>query len=292
MANGDPIARGNIELGVDASKLDAGMKEAKKKAEEAVATTEKAANKTTQKAAQNGGDVFGFGAAKAAALALVGAVQRLTLGIKEAMSSGEGLVTTFRAIEDAFRSDTTAGLDPITKRRIEIEKTKDAMLDQLRVQEQQRNILADIVALASGNAEIEAQRVKILQEAEDAQKRLVKSAEEAAKNAAADAAKKANADAEAELRAFGARRRLAIAKAEDDAAIRVEAELRANKIIEDDKRRRAAESIAELGRLQSEQLAQLRNDINALYSSGNLEVGIGRVASLLETLIAKTEGRR
>ena len=48
----------------------------------------------------------------------------------------------------------------------------------------------------------------------------------------------------------------------------------------------------DLMRQQQEQLAQLRNDINALYSSGNLEVGIGRVASLLETLIAKTEGRR
>ena len=56
-----------------------------------------------------------------------------------------------------------------------------------------------------------------------------------------------------------------------------------------DAMRAANEDIA---RQQQAQLTQLRNDINALYSSGNLEVGIGRVASLLETLIAKTEGRR
>lgn len=43
---------------------------------------------------------------------------------------------------------------------------------------------------------------------------------------------------------------------------------------------------------QNEQFSRLRADINGLFTTGNTEVGINRVADLLETLIRKTEGNR
>jgi chemosensory pili system protein ChpA (sensor histidine kinase/response regulator) len=53
-----------------------------------------------------------------------------------------------------------------------------------------------------------------------------------------------------------------------------------------------ADNQRQLLRQQDEQFARLRSDINGLFTTANTEVGINRVADLLETLIRKTEGNR
>ena len=288
---GNTIGRANVELGADTSKLSAGLKEAQKQTEETVKAAEKSAQKHEAKASQ-GSDGFGFGAAKGAVLALIAAVQKLVLGIKEARNSGEEFAASMRDIESAFRTDTSAGLDPFTKRREEIEKTKQALLDQIRIQEQQRSLLQDIVGRATGEAESEAKRTKILQEATDAQRRNIENARESERKAAEEKQKEEQRKASDELRNSAARIRLAQKRAEDEAQVRIEAEIKANEKIEEDRRKRMEQTMRDLYAMQSEQFAALRGEINSLFNTGQLEIGINRLGALLEVLVQKTEDRR
>lgn len=288
MAEGgnNTIGRANVELGADTSKLSAGLKDAQKQTEQVVAKTEQQAKKAEDKA-KSGSDGFGFGAAKAAALALVGAMQKLIQGIKEARSAGAEFAASMRSIEDAFRTDTSAGLDPFTRRREEIEKTKIALLEQIRIYEQQRNVVADLVALATNDAESEAKRAKIITEAAAAQERLVRTTEENAKKEREAATRKAQEDAASELRNSAARLRVARARMEEEAEIRVQVEQEANRKIEDDRRKRAEETSRQLMQSQQEQFAQLRNEINGLFNTNQLEIGINRLGALMEIMVQK-----
>jgi hypothetical protein len=60
----------------------------------------------------------------------------------------------------------------------------------------------------------------------------------------------------------------------------------------DDYRNAMRDATRDIAAAQSAQFAQLRSDINSLFTTANTEVGINRVADLLETLIRKTEGNR
>lgn len=53
-----------------------------------------------------------------------------------------------------------------------------------------------------------------------------------------------------------------------------------------------AKQIREMMRAQREQFAELRNDINGLFNTSGLEVGINRVGQLIETLIQKVGDNR
>ncbi len=80
--------------------------------------------------------------------------------------------------------------------------------------------------------------------------------------------------------------RLAEHKKIDD---REKAERDANQKIADEKRQaeeRAAKAFAEAQRAA---FGQLQSQINSLFNTGNMEVGINRVAGLLQVLIDKTE---
>lgn len=61
---------------------------------------------------------------------------------------------------------------------------------------------------------------------------------------------------------------------------------------EAEKRAAQARSAAEFQRTINEQFAQMRGEINSLFNTGNVEVGINRLGSLLEVLIQKTGDSR
>jgi hypothetical protein len=311
MATDGPIGKANVELGATTTNLDATLAEAKAKtiqsvtetekavaaktastaAESPAASTEKAAKAAevladnTQKAGKEAATAgIQFAQLKAGLLALAGAATQLWDGIKGARSAGEDFGRTMRGVEDAFRTDIVGSLDAISQRREAILRTAREQKDALDAEIRQRGILQDLVAFATGDPEAESRRQKIEAETQAALKRLADTKK--------DAASARDEEAEAEVRAYGARRRLAIARAEDDAKIRIAAEIEANRIIEEDRVRRAAETMRELSRLQSSQFAQLRSELNGLFNTGGLEVGINRVGQLIETLIQKVGDNR
>lgn len=314
MANeGGPIGRANVELGADTSKLEAGLSAAKEKTVAAVVATEKAAAAqraavpesekpaaTTEKAAQaakslevntrNAGNEAAtagvkFAQLKAGLLAIAGAATKLWEGIKGARSAGEDFGRTMSGVEQAFRADVLASLDALSQRREAIMRTSREQKDAIEAEIRQRGILQDLVAFATDDPDVEARRQKIETETLAALNRL---SETKKKNTVEED----RIEAEAVLRNLAARRHLEQMKAEDAAIIRVAAETEANRLIEEDRVRRAAATMQELARMQQAQFAQLRNDINGLFNTSQLEVGINRVGSLIQTLIDKVGDNR
>jgi hypothetical protein len=310
VAEGTPnsVGRANLELGVNAKPMEKGLDAAKAEAVKKVEETEKAVQlkreanavkESTKESAsassavasniKRSGDEAAtagikFGQLKAGLLAIVAAAQQLWKGLKDARSAGEDFGASMRNIEAAFRSDVQASLDPITKRREEIARTAREQNAALEEEIRQRNIIQDLVAAAYGDPEIEARRQKIAEETRAALNRL-------------NETKKQDTDrlgeeARAELRASRAKIDLARKRIADEAEERARAEIEANKRIEDDRRARMEETYAQLGRLQQAQFTQLRNDINGLFQTSGLEVGINRIGALIETMIQKIGDQR
>ena len=310
---GEPIGKANIELGADTTKLDAGLSAAKAKTVAAVADAEKAVAEkqasipesdrpaaSVEKAAEsakaletntrNAGNEavtagVKFAQLKAGLLAIAGAATKLWDGIKGARSAGEDFGRTMSAVETAFRADVIASLDALSQRREEIMRTSREQKDAIEAEIRQRGILQDLVAFATDDPEVEARRQKIETETLAALNRLSETKKK-------DTVEQDRIEADATLRNLAARRNLERMKAEDAAMIRVAAETEANRLIEEDRVRRAAASMQELARMQQAQFAQLRNDINGLFNTSGLEVGINRVGALIQTLIDKVGDNR
>jgi len=340
MANGDPIARGTIELGANTAPMEAALTDAKGKAVESAKQTENAVQDAREKVKQEraariaaeevaraatqvqtatqpasqAAESFGkrmqklteplratVGAFTAimgsftAIVAIGGTVAGVFIAIGKALTAkadaakaaAAELAKFQRQLEILRNSDVTEALDPdpegtaIKKRYAErLEAEYDLTLKAAMAAEKAGNKRRAEEILADGKATELRLRDEEQKELKSAETRwrlrqgLAKQAEEDAEKARLDAVREAD-DALQEER-----------KRDMEELMGYWTDIQ-NKADAD---RAAAQR--DLMRQQAEQLAQLRNDINALYSSGNLEVGIGRVASLLETLIAKTEGRR
>jgi len=225
-----------------------------------------------------------FAQLKVGMLAIAGAAKQLWDGIKGAAAATEDFGRSMRSVEQAFRTDIEDNLDALGKRRAEIIRIAQSQKDALDAEIRQRSIIQDLVAFATNDAAAQAVRQKIDTETDLAMKRVGMIKKQDLDRLAASA--------QEELRLGNARINLARNRAEDEAAARVQAEIEANRIIEEDKRRRGLETQAELMRMQQAQFAQLRNDINGLFNTSGLEVGINRIGALIETLIQKTGDSR
>ena len=358
MAQGDPIARGTIELGANTAPMEAALAGAKDKAvaqaqeiqqavntaatsspDESAAYQAKLHEMAQRQHAEMIADLNEFTretersaqATTTAATAKVGAFQkirnaingsndslkdmgRLTAIIGRATWAAAAAVGAFKlgqAIRQYVIKAFEDGKDAADEFKNSIDFSDSAAiigglsqrLNELNgeIEEQQNSLYRRTVntVLLNGVGRLEEERDE-LQKTLDATRKA-----ESAKNikAKSNEAKAEQATLEESLRLMASRRRLAFSQWQDEQQRleieaedeRLERERENNRKLAADRAdlaERTASAQRDLIRQQQEQLAQLRNDINALYSSGNLEVGIGRVASLLETLIAKTEGRR
>lgn len=279
---------------------------------------------------------IGVAATAGAVAAVARAANELWKGIKGFSDGARAIANELRAIESQFRSDITSSLDPITARREEIEKTKQAALEQLETEKTSRGIIGDIVGLVTDEAEQQLKIQKIQSEAAAAQARLQQKAKDDAKKAEEDAAKKKKDE---EVKSYQEAEKIARDLYIQSLDERGQLEARFNDDMNDlqDKREKA-KSIAERRvydeamtfrenifqkdlkdleekanqekkvnkekaqdlekqrrdflKAQEEQIAGLRAQINSLFNSGNLEVGIDRVGALIQTLIDKTENIR
>lgn len=279
---------------------------------------------------------IGVAATAGAVAAVARAANELWKGIKGFSDGARAIANELRAIESQFRSDITSSLDPITARREEIEKTKQAALEQLETEKTSRGIIGDIVGLVTDEAEQQIKIQKIQSEAAAAQARLQQKAKDDAKKAEEDAAKKKKDE---EVKSYQEAEKIARDLYIQSLDERGQLEARFNDDMNDlqDKREKA-KSIAERRvydeamtfrenifqkdlkdleekanqekkvnkekaqdlekqrrdflKAQEEQIAGLRAQINSLFNSGNLEVGIDRVGALIQTLIDKTENIR
>lgn len=247
-----------------------------------------------------------------------GAVSAVTgvIGAFTGVLAVVGLVTTaFLAVADALLSQSRAAkqarkdLEDLTQQSLKLaekrlqQDTRDPEGDKLR---EEYRIRWEEEEKLFYQRQVNARKLPKGAERGDAIREI--DAERLARKEALESELKARL--EASYRLFVLNQNLADQAAKDAAAAELKAKQDADEALQEERKRDMEELIGywtdiqnkadadraafqrDLMRQQQEQLAQLRNDINALYSSGNLEVGIGRVASLLETLIAKTEGRR
>lgn len=284
-------------------------------------------------------------AATAGAVAGLGrAFNELWKGIKGFNDGARALANDLKAIEGQFRSDIVATLDPVSKRREEIEATKRAALDTLETEKQQRGIIGDIVGFFSDEAEEKIKIQKIETEAAQAQQRNIKAAEDSSKKAKEEAEKKAAEDTKkSEEEASKLARNLYIQSLDERGQMEVKfsdevAELErkrdaaktdaerasyqgaidsrtkiflndvakieeaAQREKETKERNRAeelaakelaeAKAAAAFEKAQGEAIRGLREEVNALFNTGSMEVGIGRLGDLMETLISKSGGPR
>lgn len=270
-----------------------------------------------------------FAQLKVGMLAIAGAAKQLWDGIKGARAAGEDFGKTMRNIEAAFRSDIIASLDPITQRREEILRTAKDQKDALEAEIRNRGILEDFIASLYNDPEAEARRRKIEEETKAALRRLdqsvidgnkkkleeVKRQNEEARAALLDGEDKDRAEMRIKAAAIMKSIREAESKdiadqyreslqllyagynAKRDAAretskkIAADEEARTRELVdrEEEIRRRASNRASEEMRAQ---FANLRNDINGLFNTSGLEVGINRIGALIETLIQKTGDSR
>lgn len=260
---------------------------------------------------------------------LTAAIGKAYQGFKQFGDSARQLGAELRAIESQFRSDINASLAPLSQRTQEIERARKAALDQLEAQQAERGIIADLVGWYTDEAELAVKIQKINQEADMAQKRNQEKAVEEAKKAVEEEKKKKQEATKAaqklardlyiqslderrqieekfsdDVEELYVKRKAAQTKAEYDAyteALNNRKEIHANDIRQlDERKQKELEDQANITRekekqqrdfmkAQAEQFGQLKSQINSLFNTGNMEVGINRVAGLIQVLIDKTE---
>lgn len=271
---------------------------------------------------------IGVAATAGAIAGLVRAADQLYKGIKGFADGSRALANDLKSIEASFRSDIISSLDPLTQRREAIEATKKAALEQLETEKQSRGIIGDIVGALTDEAETRTKIAKIETEASQAQARLrgdaskkeeedkTKGAEEASKVArnlyiqSLDERGRLEAQYHDEVTELERKRDNAKSKAEKDSyqeainfrgaifkkdiedieeRAKKDADIKAEALA--DAARKRAEEAAKFLELQRETVSALRNEVNSLFNTSNVEIGIGRLGDLMEILIAKSGER-
>lgn len=180
--SGQPIGEARVDFRANLETLKQDVAAAapaiKQEAEKLEQTTAPAAANTgkIKDEGERGNATFTAMAAKVSVVA--GAVAHLYDGLKQAMDAARQLGVEMDAIEQSFRGDIMATLDPLARQREAIEATARAQRQRVEDLEVQRNIVQDLVELAHGEATSQVRLQKIEQERLDAQRRLAEQAAE------------------------------------------------------------------------------------------------------------------
>jgi hypothetical protein len=340
LATGDPIARGNIELGVNTTPMEEGLSAAQGKAVEAGVKTENAVQDAREKVRQErAGRIAAEEAARTAATVqqATAPAAKATEGFGKQLSNLTSplrlAVGAFTQIVGSFTSIIAIG-GAVAGVFLAISKAITAKADaakaaakDLAALQKEIDKLRNTPITEAFDPDPEASAIrKRYSERLDAELGVIQAARIAAEKAGNDrradelvaeykaAEDRIMAEERLQLQALERRRTLNRNMAETEARLKADAELKARQEADAELNQQRQDDIDEivnnwkqatgkigemmsdnqrqLLRQQDEQFARLRSDINGLFTTANTEVGINRVADLLETLIRKTEGNR
>lgn len=304
MAEGgnNTIGRANVELGADTSKLSAGLKDAKKQTEETVAAVEKKAAeaapiKQTEALGKSMGNLI-------TPVASVVSVFSRLLGMFSLITAAfGGLIAGFLAIKNALEAKKNAAhqaalsiaelgkqLDALQSKKITETFDPDAEANAIRkVYDERVNAELDLYNKQISLADSANQRTTA--------ERLITESRARRKEIEDELAMRLDAL----YRYQDAMRNKRIS---DDAMIASEiekAEKELQEKINQDRRDSMSQLIqeyrevsefyanqnAEMMRAQQQQFSQLRNEINGLFNTNQLEIGINRLGALMEIMVQK-----
>lgn len=308
MAEGgnNTIGRANVELGADTSKLSAGLKDAKKQTEETVAAVEKKAaqaspqvesisiaTKTLGERMSNATKpiravVAAFTQMLAIVSAVTGAIGLVVYGFNKITEEARKKAEAIAAATEAFKkykeelsktqSESLTGrtdeVQQITKRyNAQIDKEKELYYQLERAAWKKKTNYTETLSQIVNERD---ERVKALEDEKQKEIAAVVRYTAAQQKLADEAAKAA---AETKL------------KAEQDALDKIKEERKRDMDELTDYWMSINQEITKQNtenmRAQQQQFSQLRNEINGLFNTNQLEIGINRLGALMEIMVQK-----